>query len=188
MQCGKAGPPNGIGICTGGAQREGGPFRAWESGRGDSAELKRGLLPFQQDLKGIRASPRWRTGKGSTCRGWRQDSRVPSLGREDALEEDMATHASVLSGEPHGQRSLEGCRPRGSRQSEMTEQEHPRICVLTLAGWRGQVFLTPSLSSWHRTLKVMALGQRSNSRPRLKGAIRTLLHLEALWTPGPWEG
>ena len=82
MQGGKAGPPNGIGICTGGAQREGGPFRAWESGRGDSAELKRGLLPFQQDLKGIRASPRWRTGKGSTCRGRRQDSRFhPWVGK-----------------------------------------------------------------------------------------------------------
>ena len=60
----------------------------------------------------------------------------------------------------------------------MTEHEHPHICALTLAGWRVPMFLTPSLSSWHRTLKVMALGQRSNSRPRLKGGIRTLLNLE----------
>ena len=108
-----------------------------------------------------------------------QDSWVRSLDREDPLE-DMATHASVLSGEPHGQRSLEGYSPRGSRESEMTEHEHPRICALTLAGWRVPMFLTPSLSSWHRTLKVMALGQRSNSRPRLKGGVRTLLNLETL--------
>ena len=31
------------------------------------------------------------------------------------------------------------------------------------------MLLTPSLSSWLTTLNVMALGQRSNSRPRLKG-------------------
>ena len=112
MQCGKAGPPPGIGICTGGAQREGGPFRAWESGRGDSAELKRGLLPFQQDLKGIRASPRWRSGKGSTCQGRRQDSWVPSLGREDSLEEDMREDC-----DPQGAR---GQRPATTVAQELT--------------------------------------------------------------------
>ena len=37
-----------------------------------------------------------------------QDSRVPSLGWEDPLQEDMPTHASVLSAESHGQRRLEG--------------------------------------------------------------------------------
>ena len=31
---------------------------------------------------------------------------VRSLGQEDPLEEDMATHSSVLAGKPHGQRSL----------------------------------------------------------------------------------
>ena len=33
---------------------------------------------------------------------------VWSLGREDPLEEDMAIHSSILAGESHGQRSLEG--------------------------------------------------------------------------------
>ena len=32
---------------------------------------------------------------------------VRSLGLEDPLEEGMATHSSVLPGEPHGQRRLE---------------------------------------------------------------------------------
>ena len=155
---------------------------------GRQCRAQEGTAPFSAGLKGNTCVSQVAHWERIHLPGQEKDSRVPSLGREDALEEDMATHSSVLSGEPHGHRILEGCRPRGSKQSEMTEQEHPRICVLTLAGWRGQVFLTPSLSSWHRTLKVMALGQRSNSRPRLKGGIRTLLHLEALWTPGPWEG
>ena len=36
--------------------------------------------------------------------------RVQSLGRKD-LEQGMATHSSILPGEPHGQRSLEGYSP-----------------------------------------------------------------------------
>ena len=36
---------------------------------------------------------------------------ISSLGREDPLEEDMATHSSVLALESHGQRSLVGYSP-----------------------------------------------------------------------------
>ena len=32
-------------------------------------------------------------------------------GWEDPLEEDMATHSSVLPGESHGQRNISGCSP-----------------------------------------------------------------------------
>ena len=36
---------------------------------------------------------------------------VRSLGWEDSLEEEMATHSSILALEnPHGQRSLVGCK------------------------------------------------------------------------------
>ena len=31
---------------------------------------------------------------------------VPSLGREDPLEREMATHSSILAGKSHGRRSL----------------------------------------------------------------------------------
>ena len=34
-----------------------------------------------------------------------------SLGREDLLEKEMATHSSILAWRPHGQRSLAGCSP-----------------------------------------------------------------------------
>ena len=41
-----------------------------------------------------------------------QDTRVQSLGQEDPLEKEMATHSSIfLPGELCGQRSLEGYSP-----------------------------------------------------------------------------
>ena len=39
-----------------------------------------------------------------------QETWVQSLGREDTLEKGMAMHSSILSGEFHAQRSLEGYR------------------------------------------------------------------------------
>ena len=33
-----------------------------------------------------------------------QETWVQSLGQEDALEKGMATHSSILAGEPYGQR------------------------------------------------------------------------------------
>ena len=47
---------------------------------------------------------------------------VQSLGWEDSLEWEMATHSSILAGEPHGQRSLAGYSPRGRKDSDTTEQ------------------------------------------------------------------
>ena len=47
---------------------------------------------------------------------------VRSLGREDPLEKEMATHSSILPGEFHGRRSLVGYSPRGHKESDMTER------------------------------------------------------------------
>ena len=41
---------------------------------------------------------------------------VQSLGREDPLEEGMATHPSILPGESHGQRNLVGYSPWGCKR------------------------------------------------------------------------
>ena len=49
-----------------------------------------------------------------------QKTQVPSLGREDPLEKDMATHPVFLPGESHGQRSLVGYSPWGSKESDTT--------------------------------------------------------------------
>ena len=49
-----------------------------------------------------------------------QETKVPSLGQEDPLEKEMATHG--LPGESHGQRSLVAYNPWGHKESDMTEQ------------------------------------------------------------------
>ena len=49
------------------------------------------------------------------------DTWVQSLGWEDSLEEDMATHSSVWPGESHGQRSLAGYSRWGHKELDMNE-------------------------------------------------------------------
>ena len=44
---------------------------------------------------------------------------IPGLGR--SLEEEMATHSSILAGEFHGQRSLEGYSPGRHKDSDNSE-------------------------------------------------------------------
>ena len=51
-----------------------------------------------------------------------QETQVPSLGREDPLEKEMATSPVFLSGEFHGQRSLASNSSRGRKESDMTKQ------------------------------------------------------------------
>ena len=43
------------------------------------------------------------------------ETQVWSLGQEDPLEKEMATHSSILAGESHGWRSLVGYSPWGRR-------------------------------------------------------------------------
>ena len=52
----------------------------------------------------------------------KQEMRVLSLGREDPLEKEMATHSSILPRESHGLRSLAGYSPRGHKESDTTER------------------------------------------------------------------
>ena len=54
------------------------------------------------------------------------EARVQSLGWEDPLEKEMATHSSTLAWkmDREGQRSLVGYSPRGHKESNMTEQLH----------------------------------------------------------------
>ena len=53
---------------------------------------------------------------------------VRSLGQEDPLEEETATHSSILAWEIHGQRNLADYSPWGYKESDTTEvTEH--ACV-----------------------------------------------------------
>ena len=47
---------------------------------------------------------------------------VRSLGWEDSLEEEMATHSRILAWKSPGQRRLVGYSPWGCKESDMTEQ------------------------------------------------------------------
>ena len=51
-----------------------------------------------------------------------QENWLQSLGWEDLLEKEMATHSSTLVWKTHGQRRPVGCSPRGHKQSDTTEQ------------------------------------------------------------------
>ena len=46
-----------------------------------------------------------------------QEMWVLSLGQEDPLEKEMATHSSILAGESHGQSSLVGYYRVGKSQT-----------------------------------------------------------------------
>ena len=51
-----------------------------------------------------------------------QETRIWSLGKENPLEEEMATHSTVLPGEFQGQRSLAGYGPWGRKESDTAEK------------------------------------------------------------------
>ena len=53
-----------------------------------------------------------------------QETWVRSLGWEDPLEKEMATHSSILAGKFHGWRSLMGYSPWGCKELDTTEQLH----------------------------------------------------------------
>ena len=51
-----------------------------------------------------------------------RETQVQSLGGEDPLEKEMATHSSILAGKSHGQRRLVAYSPCGHKESDNTEQ------------------------------------------------------------------
>ena len=72
---------------------------------------------------------------------------VRSLGWEDPLEKEMATHSSILPGKSHGQRNLVGYSPKSLKESDTTEQlyllmppEDTYLCYLI--SHRTNLFLT----------------------------------------------
>ena len=76
------------------------------------------------NVKKLGLFPGGTSGKEHTCqcrRYKRQETQVWSLGQEDPLEEEVATHSSILAWRIHGQRSLAGYSPWGCKESDMTE-------------------------------------------------------------------
>ena len=65
-------------------------------------------------VRGIRASLVAQTVKNPPAM---QETWFRSLGREDPLENGVATHFGILAGKPHGEWSLVGCSPWGRKES-----------------------------------------------------------------------
>ena len=71
-----------------------------------------------------------------------QDTQVPSLGREDPLEKEMATHSSILAQEIPRTEEPGGPQSMGSQESDTTER-------LTLPPHQRVKFLFPKPSFPH---------------------------------------
>ena len=59
-----------------------------------------------------------------------QETQVRSLGQNNPLEEDTASHSSILAGKLHGQRILAGYSPWGHKQSDTTEALNSKAAYL----------------------------------------------------------
>ena len=57
---------------------------------------------------------------------------VPSLGPENPLENEMATHSSILAWKIHGWRNLVGYSPWGCKELDTTERLHFYIFLVCL--------------------------------------------------------
>ena len=75
------------------------------------------ILMNLQSIKGI---PRWLCGKESASAG-EAGNTGSILGQKDPLEEEIATHASILSRKSYGQMSLAGYSLWGCKELDMTE-------------------------------------------------------------------
>ena len=79
--------------------------------------------------------------------------------QEGPLEKAMATHSVFLSGEFHGQRSLEGYSPWGRRESDMTERLHLHLQEwINLFRWTNSVAIN----------KIPLLIKRTNAAIHVK--------------------
>ena len=68
------------------------------------------------------------------CLSTMRETWVRSLGWEDSLEKEMATHSVLLPGKSHGWRSLVGCSPWGCQESDTTERLHFHFSL----SWTGE--------------------------------------------------
>ena len=107
-----------------------------------------------------------------------QETRVPSPGQEDPLEERMATHSRILgwnilwTEEPGGLQSM--------RSQSSAKPEHPRSRMGCLSGCRAweseRLFSAPE--------KMLAAGKGAPSRKGREGAGG---QRASPWGPGSWH-
>ena len=81
---------------------------------------------------------------------------VRSLGWEDPLEEETATHSNILACKIHGQRTLVGYRSwdfKDSDTTEVTKQAHTHTAnYLTEHTYQVSLILTPTSSTYYGSI------------------------------------
>ena len=103
--------------------------------------------------------------------------KLQSLGREDPLNEEMATHCSILPGESHGQRSLMGYSPWGCRVGHHLTTEHVRAHTHTHAhtqvykNWSGEGFLSSTFVNYKRACQGHLASASIETEPCAAAAI-----------------
>ena len=70
-----------------------------------------------------------------------QETQIPSLGREDPLEEEMATHSSILAWRIPRTEELAGYSPWSRKESDATE------CICTLLYYLNVLWLLQSYAT-----------------------------------------
>ena len=70
------------------------------------------------------------------CLPTMRETQVQSLGQEDLLEKEMATHSNIFACEICGQRSLEGYSPWGSKRfGHNVVIKQQQLSTLTMIWW-----------------------------------------------------
>ena len=105
-------------------------------------------------------------------------------GREDPLEEGMATHSSILAGKSHGQRSLVGYSPRGRKESDTTEVNQ-RASSVAQQQVRTMHRQTGSTVPIKFTDKVRRLAQGPVCQTLLEKIKEALLYLSRIFAVAP---
>ena len=83
-------------------------------------------------------APRRPSSQESACQAADASSGVQSLGWEDPLEEEMATHSSVLPWEVSRTEEPNGLQSMGSKQSDTTDRvNNSKQQMIIIASYRG---------------------------------------------------
>ena len=110
-----------------------------------------------------------------------QETQVQSLGQEDPLEKEMATHTPVfLPGESHGQKSLVGYSPRGHKKPPSPREEK---AAHTFLHSKEQLFLSVICVPFHeRNWKsICVLVSERNSEPKCEWTPVRETHGSSWW-------
>ena len=94
-----------------------------------------------------------------------QETQFWSLNREDPLQEEMATHSSILAGWAHGQRSLVGYSPWVEKESDTTQQLNS-MHTLSIYLWSRD---KREKSNWHSKDPIRKIN--STLAPRLSEPV-----------------